>query len=183
MVDIKLIGLSRAIGAGKSTVAQHLCSSYGFTELTFKNSMVHCLAHIFEVDGQIFHDRELKEKPDAALFGRSPREVMQSFGTDWGRKLIHPDIWVHRVENKIVHFNRCLLSDVRFGNEALMIKRRGGVIWHIERKNNPFAVNTGYESEHGIDDRYIDQIICNDGDMDHLRAEVAGSMAGLVGRG
>jgi dephospho-CoA kinase len=75
MADIKLIGLSGAIGAGKSTVAKHLCDSYGFTELTFKNSMVHCLAHIFEVDGQIFHDRKLKEKPDAALFGRSPREV------------------------------------------------------------------------------------------------------------
>jgi hypothetical protein len=144
--------------------------------------MVHCLAHIFEVDGQIFHDRELKEKPDAALFGRSPREVMQSFGTDWGRKLIHPDIWVRRVENKLVHFNRCLLSDVRFDNEAQMIKRNGGVIWHIERKNNPFAVNTGNESEHGIDDRYIDWVIHNDGDMDQLRAEIANAMAGIKNR-
>ena len=61
-----------------------------------------------------------------------------------------------------------------------MIKRNGGVIWHIERKNNPFAVNTGHESERGIDDRYIDWVIHNDGDMDHLRGEVAGAMTGFI---
>ncbi|WP_139225318.1 hypothetical protein [Nitrosomonas sp. Nm34] len=88
-----------------------------------------------------------------------------------------------RVENLIGHYPKLVLSDVRFDNEAQMIKRNGGVIWHIERKNNPFAVNTGHESERGIDDRYIDQIICNDRDMDQLRVEVAGVMAGLTGRG
>jgi hypothetical protein len=87
---------------------------------------------------------------------------------------------VRRVENKIVHFNRNLLSDVRFENKAQMIKRNGGVIWHIERKNHPFAVNTGHESEHGIDGRYIDWVIHNDGDMDQLRAEVARAMAGFI---
>ncbi|SFI31029.1 deoxynucleotide monophosphate kinase [Nitrosomonas sp. Nm34] len=181
--EIKLIGLSGAIGAGKSTVAQLLKNSYGFSETTFKEDMVCCLAYIFEVDMDIFNDRALKEKPHDDLLGRSPREVMQSFGTEWGRKLIHPDIWVKRVKNLIGHYPRLVLSDVRFDNEAQMIKRKGGVIWHIERKNNPFVVNTGHESEHGIDDRFIDQIICNDRDMDQLRAEVAGAMAGLTGRG
>ncbi|SFJ02765.1 hypothetical protein [Nitrosomonas sp. Nm34] len=74
MAEIKLIGLSGTIGTGKSTVAQHLCSSYGFTELTFKMDMVCCLAYIFEVVMGTFNDRALKEKPHDDLLGRSPRE-------------------------------------------------------------------------------------------------------------
>lgn len=173
MAQIKLIGLTGAIGAGKSTVANILYGSYGFTELTFKNAMVHCLAHIFEVDGQIFYDRELKEQPHAALFDRSPREVMQSFGTDWGRKMVHSDIWLRRVENKLVHFPRCVVSDVRFLNEAEMIKFNNGLIFHIKRKNNPFAVATKHESEYGLLGGLIDGVIDNDGDLDGLRAAVA----------
>ncbi|SDW38123.1 hypothetical protein [Nitrosomonas communis] len=61
-----------------------------------------------------------------------------------------------------------------------MIKRNGGVIWHIERKNNPFAVNTEHESERSIDDKHIDWVIHNDVDLDHLRAELADAMAGIT---
>ncbi|SDW38102.1 hypothetical protein [Nitrosomonas communis] len=74
------------------------------------------LAYIFEVDIDIFNDRDLKEKPHDDLLGKSPRDVMQSFGVEWGRKLIHPDIWVKRVENLIDHYLRLVLSDVRFDN-------------------------------------------------------------------
>ncbi|SDW38074.1 Dephospho-CoA kinase [Nitrosomonas communis] len=42
MEKIKLIGLSGAIGAGKSTVAQHLRDLYGFYETIFKEDMVCC---------------------------------------------------------------------------------------------------------------------------------------------
>ncbi|WP_430230739.1 hypothetical protein [Nitrosomonas communis] len=80
--EIKLIGLSGAIDVGKSIVAKHWCASYGCAVFIFKNVMVQCLAHIFEVDGLLFHDRELKENPHDALFSRSLRVVMQTFGID-----------------------------------------------------------------------------------------------------
>ncbi|WP_256329509.1 hypothetical protein [Nitrosomonas sp. Nm33] len=44
--------------------------------MTFKEDRVCCLAYIFEMDLHVFNDRELKEQPHDALFGRSPREVM-----------------------------------------------------------------------------------------------------------
>ncbi|MDV6343277.1 hypothetical protein R2Q26_01690 [Nitrosomonas sp. Is37] len=99
--------------------------------------------------------------------------------------MFRPDIWVKRVEIAIEYGSKscreCVLSDVRFDNEAEMIKRNDGVIWHIERKNNPFAINTEYESEHGIDGEYIDWIIHNDGDIDQLQTEIACALDGMTG--
>lgn len=183
--DIKLIGLSGAIGAGKSAVGRHLFDSYGYKEVTFKKEFViKILSSLgiewghqdYEMYINIFYDRELKDKPNELLNGKTPRQVMFSF-SDWARS-IDPYVFIKPVEQKIQKFiyqleGRLVISDIKFDNEAEMIKRHGGLIWHIERKNNPFSVKTEHESEHGIDDKYIDRIIWNDGDMDQLRAEIA----------
>jgi hypothetical protein len=69
---------------------------------------------------------------------------MQTLGTEWGRNTIHPDFWViiaaQKIERLLGHSYRqgtirlqAVIDDVRFGNEAEMIRAYGGTIVHIER--------------------------------------------------
>lgn len=80
---MKLLGLCGEIGAGKDTVADILANRHSFHVLSFKSRMIEFLCHLFGVERDLFESRTLKELPDKRLFGRTPREVMRSFGTDW----------------------------------------------------------------------------------------------------
>ena len=70
-----------------------------------------------------------KETPLDFLGGKTPRQAMQTLGTEWGRNLIYDGIWLHAWERA---FNKCstpvVVDDLRFINEAEMIKRLGGKI-------------------------------------------------------
>lgn len=55
---------------------------------------------------------------------------MQTVGTEWGHDMIHRDLWVKVVEQKIRQVRRegatgVVVSDVRFDNEADFIRD-----WH-----------------------------------------------------
>ena len=77
----------------------------------------------------------------------TPRLLLQLLGTDCGRDIIHPSIWV----NALFTDYRCpideranipdweskwIVTDVRFENEAQAIKDRGGIIIRVERPIN-----------------------------------------------
>jgi hypothetical protein len=47
-----------------------------------------------------FFDRQLKETP-LPVIGKSPREIMQTLGTEWGRRLVNPDLWVCLAEREV----------------------------------------------------------------------------------
>lgn len=169
----RLIGLTGEAGSGKDTVGQILSNGHGYIRESFKANIIYPLANIFDISPSIFCDRELKEEPSDSLFGKSPREVMQSFGTDWGRNMIHPDIWVkHTMRNirKLLDENfKVVITDVRYNNEAQMIRDLGGEIWKIDRPDNPFKIDTLHCSENGIADDHIDLTIKNHSDIDKLK--------------
>lgn len=125
-----IIGLAGYRGSGKTTAARVLAEKYNACELTFKETMLRGLCVIFGVPSISFEDRGAKEYPQTWLHGRSPRYVMQTFGTDWGRDMIHPDIWVDAVRREVDACDAGLIviSDVRFPNEARMIRELGGTV-------------------------------------------------------
>lgn len=169
-----LIGLTGDIGAGKDTVADILVRE-GFRHLAFKDPIRDALEGIFGVDPGIFSDRVLKEKPHAQLFGKTPRELLISLGTDWGRSMVHPDIWTQLVERKVKESADAdvVVSDIRFDNEAEMIKRLGGFVFKIVRPANPFgSVTKNRVTEAGIDPDYIDLLIVNSGGLSELRRKI-----------
>lgn len=167
---MKLLGLCGEIGAGKDTVADILANRHSFHVLSFKSRMIEFLCHLFGVERDLFESRTLKELPDKRLFGRTPREVMRSFGTDWGRNMIHSDIWVDRVERilRADTFPRVVVTDVRFENEAEMIMKYGGMLALIERKDNPFRQITAHISDLPLKSDLIDCYIVNNGSIDEL---------------
>jgi hypothetical protein len=88
---------------------------------------------------------DLKNEPIPFLGNQTARRIMQTLGTEWGRNAVHPDFWVDmaatRVERTLgspfhqgedMHV-RIVFDDVRFANEADMIRRYGGTILRLER--------------------------------------------------
>jgi hypothetical protein len=63
----------------------------------------------------------------------TPRKLMQVVGTDAGREVIHPTIWVNATLNIYKGSDKWLISDVRFPNEAEPIILGGGNVIRIIR--------------------------------------------------
>ncbi len=67
----------------------------------------------------------------------TPRLILQTLGTEWGRR-IHADIWVDSCWNNIIAqtetpWQKWVITDCRFKNEIQGIRRRGGVIVKLLR--------------------------------------------------
>ena len=106
----------------------------------------------------------------------SARHMMQTLGTEWGRACIHPDFWVMiaRAEaERIMNDGRSVvIDDVRFPNEAAMIRDLGGELWRIDRPG--VSYNGDHSSEGGLKDITPDRVIINDGTITQLKEKIYG---------
>jgi hypothetical protein len=166
-----LIGLTGRARSGKSTAAEHLVGTYLLEHYAFADPLRDGLMAIFNLDPTDF-EGDRKEQPLAWL-ERSPRQLMQSMGTEWARNTVHPDVWVKLAEQNLDYMTKALgavlgfvVSDVRFENEAHLIRRQGGTVIHIGR-NDAQAVNP-HISEAGVAVRQDDLILRNNGTVDEF---------------
>jgi hypothetical protein len=153
-MDAQLIAFTGPAGAGKSEAARALLelSREGglWRRVKFADILKAMLRTLYELNGvdyeDILHRLEgrLKELPDPILLGATPRTAMQTLGSEWGRDLIHPDLWVSTWENRVRSLLRAgfsvVVDDLRFPNEALAIRGLGGRI--IEVRGRAKAVST-----------------------------------------
>lgn len=101
----------------------------------------------------------------------TPRYLMQTIGTEWGRRLIHPDIWVNTTFNS--YHRRCnwIITDVRFYNEVKAIRDREGLLFKVI--NPKIESNDSHASENGLNGfNEYDEIIVNDGSLQDLLKKV-----------
>jgi hypothetical protein len=166
-----LIGLTGRARSGKSTAAEHLVGTYLLEKYAFADPLRDGLMAIFNLVPTDF-EGDRKEQPLPWL-ERSPRQLMQSMGTEWARNTVHPDVWVLLAEQNLDYLTNSLsavigfvVSDVRFENEAHLIRRRGGTVIHIGR-NDAQAVNP-HISEAGVAVRQDDLILRNNGTVDEF---------------
>lgn len=177
LLDIrkKVVGITGAKRAGKDTVADYLRDVYGFRRLAFAEPIKDALAAAFGVDVAIFHDQSVKEKPLGCLLGHTPRRLMQTLGTGWGREMISDSLWRNLLYQKASEAlsggSSVVVSDVRYDNEAQTVKDLGG---HIIEVRRPSADNSGdtHSSEGGIGSDFIDFRILNSRGFEALYAQV-----------
>lgn len=137
----RLMAFVGPAGVGKSTAGRVL-EYHGYKRHRFAEplkAMLRALGLTYEqVDGTE------KEKPCRWLGGLTPRVVMQKLGTDWGRDMISPslwvDAWVASLPNGLVYVDDC-----RFPNEADVVRRWGGTLIRIASPGFEYAAN--HESE------------------------------------
>ena len=166
-----LIGLTGRARSGKSTASEHLVGTYMLEHYAFADPLRDGLMAIFNLDPSDF-EGDRKEQPLAWL-DRSPRQLMQSMGTEWARNTVHPDVWVKLAEQNLDYMTKALgavlgfvVSDVRFENEAELIRRRGGTIVHISRADAQ-AVNP-HVSEAGVAGNKDDLLMLNNGTVEEF---------------
>lgn len=164
-----LIGLTGRARSGKTTAAEHLARTYLLEQYAFADPLRDGLMAIFNLDPTDF-EGDRKEQPLGWL-DCSPRQLMQSMGTEWARNTVHPDVWVKLAEQNLDYMSNALgavlgfvVSDVRFENEADLIRRRGGTVIHILRPN-ALAVNP-HISEAGISANPADLTLPNYGTVE-----------------
>lgn len=170
-----LIGLTGAAGAGKGSVAHFLVHRHGFAEIAFADPLYAAVEAITGISQTKLKDRRHKEEP-IDWIGKSPRELLQLLGTEFGRKMVKESLWVDRAMRRVIPFT--VITDVRFDNEAAAIKGRGGVIWEVVRPGQACLVGeaASHESEHGIMRDLVDLTLFNEGTLDDLAASVDAAM-------
>ena len=176
-----LVGLCGAAGSGKSTAGDILVDRHGFTSWAFAEPLRDMLAAMFEpagIDHRWFTEPGLKEQPIPEL-GFTGRLLMQTLGTEWGRKL-DPSLWVrltsralglHDLPDSTPVHDRIVITDVRFPEEAEWIRRVGG---HVVLVDRPQAVPVRqHESEAHYRRLEHTAVIDNSGGLEQLHAQVS----------
>ena len=155
-----IIGLAGRKGSGKSTVAEILKEKYGYRRLSFATPLKDMIMAMGVTEDEIFN-LDLKEKPIERFGGRSPRELLQLLGTEFARNMVCQDVWVKAVEARIESNDQIVIDDVRFPNEAEMIREKGGKIIRVTRMGQELGMIDTHASEAGIPLELIDHEIKN----------------------
>ena len=173
---VSLIGISGKIGSGKDLMFHILCylgqedDWKNFSDYMFNAFFIHrkyenkkfaypikwIVSVLIGCDIRQLEDREFKEKELGEEWdGLTPRKLLQLLGTEAGRQIIHPNIWVNALfadyvcddcgqkecptdeedTGQMIHrsFPNWIITDVRFPNEAKAIKDRGGIVIKLNR--------------------------------------------------
>lgn len=142
MRKVKIIGMVGPKGVGKTTFANQLANHTGCQAavLSFADPL-RVMAMAMGIDSKQLVLPELKHEVIPEL-GVTPRHVLQSLGTEWGRKCIHPDVWVwamqRQIERHVAEYQGSgdvliFIDDCRFANEAQWILNHGGMLIEVER--------------------------------------------------
>lgn len=132
---MQIVGFMGPQGAGKSALATALADTFEPGETLIE----HFAAPIKEMVMGLFPDYPLiqmdKSHRPIEFGGKSIREIYQLLGTDWGRKMVCPDIWVRFMESRTNWISDMadlpkflFIDDVRFYNEIDWIRAEAGYV-------------------------------------------------------
>ena len=212
-----IVGVCGLIGAGKDTIADYLVNIHQFRRESFANTLKDAVSAVFGWDrelleGRTKHSRAWREQVDPWWADRlgipdlTPRWVLQYWGTEVVRKGFHDNTWIASLENKLRKTtDDVVISDCRFPNEILAIKRAGGLVIRVHRGPDPDwyrlaeTVNSGPQNLkwttakialenydiHASETAWIgtefDAVLDNNGSLDHLYRQITGLVQDLLG--
>ncbi len=158
---------------GKDTSAAYLAGHYKDIRLiSFAFKVKYAASIVFGTPLDIFNDGLAKEVVDPH-WKMTPREMLQRIATG-AREHVCRDVWVKSLnlptmieDNPGYHY---IIKDLRYLNEALEVKRLGGICVNIQR-------NTGFTDNHASECeltfyRDWDFTINNDKDEEHLYSQL-----------
>lgn len=211
---MQLIGLAGPARVGKDSIADVLVTQFGFTQFSFSDALYKEVSEAFGVRVEELQFAESKEAPSPLLAidlstdvnfisamasidedldePRSPRWILQRWGTDYRRKQ-QADYWIQKADEWLANFQKrerlnfaqaliendtgyegspgVVNTSVRFENEREWIKECGGEVWHVVRRARlPHLETAGYASELGLEPETGDKIFYNHGTIEAIGA-------------
>lgn len=174
----RVIGLySPAPQSGKTAVAYEL-QQHGYISVSFASPLKRMLGIFLSSAGygheQIEHMLFERKENKIPEFGVTPRQMMQTLGTEWGRMCVGPDVWVNVWKSSVQKWLdgglNVVVDDMRFPNEWEAVKSLNGECWQITRPQT--ARNTEHLSEGALDNHEFEQLLSNDADLPDLYHQV-----------
>ena len=146
-----VLGFCGKAGVGKSYAADIIREHYGHIQHVPFAGPLKAIMTQLGLPREKLNELEYKETPNPMLCGKTPREVMQYLGTEFGREFIGGDLWVdlwkRHVEGCVERWPNCFIvvDDVRFQNEVDAIHSFGGIVVEIR---SPKATTSFKNSDH-----------------------------------
>ena len=176
-INYNTIGLIGYSQSGKDTIASILVEKYGYTRVAFAdkireflydlNPMVACspTGYLQDLINLVGWD-DAKQEPQV-------RKLLQNLGNA-ARKTIDENVWVTLALGNIDTNQRVVITDVRFENEAMMIKLMGGQLWRVKRIG--VGPVNDHVSESELEGYKVNQIFVNNGTLKDLELLVTTRM-------
>ena len=186
-----IIGICGLIGSGKGTVADILVELHNYEKLSFADKLKDGVSSVFGwnremLEGDTDESRKWREEADKFWTEETgetitPRLILQLFGTDCMRNGFFDGIWVSLVKQELLKNKQknYVIPDVRFENEAKMIRSLGGKICQVRRGPDPLwfrlykdlgEIPTDvHKSEWAWANVQMDYILSNDTTLDNLK--------------
>ena len=167
----KIIGITGLKRSGKDTIAEYLQEHYNYKVFRFadpiKDMITNLLTYMDFTPNEILKYTEREKEIPIPGLKSSWRQLAQGIGTSWGREMIDRNVWINILDNASKNYDKVVVSDVRFNNEAAWIKNKNSnnIIIKVERDLCELDDHT---SESGINEQFIDQIIYNNDKLDSL---------------
>ena len=172
-----IVGITGLPRSGKDTVADFLLAKHrGTYKYSFAEPIVNMLNAGFSQDFRSDYWTERKGE-SIPLLGKSPRELMQTLGTEWGRQHVHPDVWVFLANQRFLKLGAgMVIPDVRFENEADFVRKYNGILIHVDNPATP--PHNDHVSNSMLHRKPEDLLINNNGDLVELQQTVEGLFDG-----
>jgi hypothetical protein len=171
-----IIGLSGYARSGKDEVAKILVEDYGYKRVAFADKIRDLL---LETNPQIKDGFRVESVVQAYGWDQAKvmfpeiRDLLQRLGVG-ARNTFGDEFWIGQAFNSMDKTSNYVITDVRFENEAMMLKLMGGQLWRIKRPG--IEPINGHISERDLDGYQVDKILKNEGTLEELRTLVRSRM-------
>ena len=187
----RLIGIhAPGPGSGKTTIANFLVEEHNYHRIPFAEPLKLMMRTLLQHFGyselfvdKLLNDPVLKEQILPEL-GVTPRSMMQTLGTEWGRNLVHPEIWLLAWKNSVEELNiygNVVVDDIRFPNELVIVKcHPSSTLWWVDRPSAAVTAEVmAHSSQQPLDRSEFNQIIVNNGTIKDLQMMVDNILLGV----
>lgn len=187
-----IIGLIGEKGSGKDTFADYYINRFQtitthekttnrYVTLSFAEPLKQICQILYpQSTANDFENRDLKEKKSTRFDNKSPREIMQTIGTDLFRNHYDEHIWTKLMIKKISAIEKdtnIIITDIRFENELRAIQSLQNdneiTIFKIERRLKKDD-RSNHVTEQNINTLYCDNMITiqNNGSIDEFFKQI-----------
>lgn len=145
---MKLIAFTGLPRSGKDTAADYIVATYGFRRFQYSEPLKQAAAVLLnrpveQMRGADGFDREAV----MTEWGFSVRWFLQVLGTECMRDCVRKDFWVQHMRNTLAGVDRAVITDLRFENEAALVRSLGGIVVQVWR---PGVVASAHTSDAGV---------------------------------